>query len=378
MDKNIKVLHVVSGMNRGGVETYLMNILRSYNRELFEMDICYTGQTPGDYADEIRQLGNKLIPCRMHYDLVRFIPRFIHLLRKGKYDIIDGHDGDFAGPQVMSARWAGVAGRVASYHNVEGHCRRGGIRDVYVKGIRFMVDRYSNAITGCSKAALDAHHPGWDQNDKKVFEVCYYGIDYEKFATGGARGEIRSELGISEDCPVVGHVGRFYPPKNHFSLVDTAKLVIEKKPNTKFLLVGDGPLRPQIEEYVNSKGLAENFIFTGKRADIPRVLSAMDVFFFPSVDEGFGLVLLEAQAAGVAIVASSIAGVKEAIPQEYLDFLADPKDVETFSKLLLNLLNNPAKREVLTKKGRGFAKKFTMAISVEQFQNIYKKLLKPC
>jgi glycosyltransferase involved in cell wall biosynthesis len=241
--------------------------------------------------------------------------------------------------------------------------------------MRWLTEKYSNGITGCSKAVLDAYYPGWKARTDKCFRVCYYGIDCNKFAVSDDRVVVRKELGIDENAIVVGHVGRFCKSKNHKVIIDVAKIITQKDPNINFVLVGDGELKTEIEEYSESQGLAGKVIFTGKRSDIPRLLSSFDVFFFPSIDEGFSVVIMEVQAAGLAIVASSIAGLREAVAPEYLDFLVAPEDTISFSRLLLELIRNPEKRKILADRGKQFVLNFTMQASVERFQRVYMALL---
>jgi glycosyltransferase involved in cell wall biosynthesis len=116
---------------------------------------------------------------------------------------------------------------------------------------------------------------------------------------------VRAQLGIQPDAFVVGHAGRFAEVKNHRFLVEIAGRLCKLEPKAVFLLIGDGPLKPRIEELVRSRGLDKHFIFTGIRRDVPRLMKgAMDCFLLPSLYEGLPMVLLEAQAAGLRCVVS--------------------------------------------------------------------------
>ena len=136
-------------------------------------------------------------------------------------------------------------------------------------------------------------------------------IDPERFKFNErARQEIRSRYGIAEDDFVIGHVGRFYPQKNHEFLIDVFNEVHKQKSNAKLLLLGDGPLQEQIRQKTKSLGLVESVIFVGLQKDPAPFYSAMDVFVFPSLWEGLGIVLLEAQYNGLPCIVSG------AIPDE--------------------------------------------------------------
>jgi glycosyltransferase involved in cell wall biosynthesis len=122
---------------------------------------------------------------------------------------------------------------------------------------------------------------------------------------------LRAELGIARNSFVVGNVARFAKQKNHRFLVDIAEHLSRMEPNVVFMLVGEGPLKPEIEALVRERGLSANFIFLGAREDVPRLLlGAMDCFLLTSLHEGLGLVVWEAQAARLTCVISDL------IPEE--------------------------------------------------------------
>lgn len=129
----------------------------------------------------------------------------------------------------------------------------------------------------------------------------------EPFNRPVCRDAVRAEFGIPADAFVVGHAGRFTAAKNHIFLLDIASVVLEREPNTRFLLVGDGELRAAIQERAAQLGIADRLIFTGLRPDVPRLMrGAMDAFLLPSLYEGLPLVLMEAQAAGLPCVFADV------------------------------------------------------------------------
>jgi glycosyltransferase involved in cell wall biosynthesis len=141
--------------------------------------------------------------------------------------------------------------------------------------------------------------------------LCPLGIDLHPFTLAIDSHALRAELGIAQNSFVVGHVGRFAAQKNHAFLVEVAERFARRNPTAVFLLVGDGPLKSEIEALVRERGLRANFMFLGVREDVQRLMmGAMDCFLFPSVHEGLGLVLWEAQAAGLTCV------VSDTIPEE--------------------------------------------------------------
>ncbi|MDQ6740622.1 MAG: glycosyltransferase [Actinomycetota bacterium] len=132
-------------------------------------------------------------------------------------------------------------------------------------------------------------------------------MDTTPFRQDVDRAALRSELGLPADAFVIGHVGRFVEEKNHAFLVQVVAEVARREPRTRLLLVGEGPLRPAVAQLVEQSGLAGRVVFAGLRSDVARLmLGAMDVFLFPSILEGLGLVLVEAQASGLPCIISSV------------------------------------------------------------------------
>ncbi len=139
---------------------------------------------------------------------------------------------------------------------------------------------------------------------KKCF-VIKNGIDFKIFENvTESKVEIRKSLGIPETCFLVGHIGRFSVQKNHKFLIDVFSKIKEKKDDAKLLMIGNGKLKNQIETLVKNKGLKNDVVILSNRTDIPRLLKAMDVFIFPSLFEGLGIVLVEAQVSKIRCIIS--------------------------------------------------------------------------
>ena len=178
-------------------------------------------------------------------------------------------------------------------------------------GLHVYVDRFCYKLFNVRTLALN-------QEMKEKADLLFHldntlvlrnGIDIESYSNQ-PRIELRQDFGIPVDCFVLGHVGRFNKVKNHTKIIDVFKEIKKSKPLSKLLLVGDGEEMGRIREKVNSYSLSDDVIFTGSRNDVPQMMAMMDCFIFPSLYEGLGIVLLEAQAAGLKCV------VADTVPQE--------------------------------------------------------------
>lgn len=305
-----RVLHVIGRMDRAGAETLLMHVLRNIDREAFQMDVVVHTAEPGAYDDEIRSLGVGVLPCLSPSRPRSYTRNLARIMReRGPYDIVHSHIHHFSGLVLLVAYQVGIAGRVV-------HSHRGRVpeaatsipRRVYLNLARRLIERYATAgIAVSAGAAEDLFGSGWESDRR--WRILRLGIDLRPFENPADCSTVRAELGIPEDAFVIGHVGRLAPEKNHELLVRIAAQTARTEPRTWLVMVGDGPLRPDVERFVAAAGLGDRVTFAGVRSDTARLmLGAVDVVVHPSFYEGLPLALVEAQAAGVPCVISDVIG----------------------------------------------------------------------
>lgn len=308
----IRILHIVGGMNRGGIETWLMHMLRNIDSKRFHMDFMVHTREQCAYDEEITSLGSRILPCMHPSSPWTYARNFRQVLHGfGPYHIVHSHVHHYSGYVLCVASRAGVPVRIAHSHNDTAtiEAASGLLRSFYRSLMGWCIQRYGTIGLACSNKAATALFGPFD-GQGWPWMTFPYAIDLTPFAVWTDPSGVRAELGIPDDALVLGHVGRFDHQKNHMFMVDIARELVKRTPNMVLLLVGDGPLRSVIEERVAEAGLTERVVMTGVRSDVPRLMSAMDVFVFPSLFEGLGLVLVEAQAAGLPCV------VADVIPEE--------------------------------------------------------------
>jgi glycosyltransferase involved in cell wall biosynthesis len=314
----IRVLHILGGMNRGGVETWLMHILRHTDGERFQMDFMVHTARPCSYDNEVRALGGRILPC-LHpnrpWDYARNFRRTV--AGYGPYDIVHSHVHHYSGYTLRLAQRAGIPIRIAHSHNDAStqDISPSPLRWIYLRTTERFIRCYATIGLAASGKAAEALF-GWEWQRNSFCRLLYYGIDLAPFRAQ-ADPSVRAVLQLPPDAFVIVHVGRFDQQKNHGFLLEIFRRVADADSGSRLVLIGDGPLRPAIEQRVAELGLAGRVVFAGIRADVPRVLvGAANVFVMPSLHEGLPLAGLEAQAAGLPCVfADSITAELDVVPQ---------------------------------------------------------------
>lgn len=298
MNMPIRILHVVTYMGRGGLETMLMNYYRNLDRHKIQFDFLTHRDFEADYDKEIKELGGKI------YHLPRLNPfsrAYLRLLDQffkehKEYKIVHSHLDCMAGIPLKYAKRNGVPVRIAHAHNSNQ------VKDKkYLLKLCFKhnITRYANYLFACSK---EAGKWMFSTNDYSVLNNAIDAKEYEYNET--IRKKIRTEFAIETSTFVCGHVGRFSIQKNHNFLIDVFAEIVRQHADSKLLLVGEGELKESIQEKCRKLNLSHKVIFTGLRDDVPDLLQAMDLFLFPSLFEGLGIAAIEAQAAGLPCLIS--------------------------------------------------------------------------
>jgi glycosyltransferase involved in cell wall biosynthesis len=360
-------------MNRGGAETWLMHVFRSIDRRRYQLDFLVHTEAAGAYDAEIAALGGRVVDCPPPANPVRYARTFRRLLReRGPYDIVHSHLHHFSGFVLKLARSEGVSARIAHSHldSAADDSSAPIGRRAYFAVARRWIDRCATAGLACSEAAGAAlFGAGWRQDPR--WSVLHCGIDLVPFAETPDRAALRQELGIPASAFVVGHVGRFFEQKNHEFIVDIAQSLVARAQDVRILLVGDGPLRPAIEEKVRAAGLSEFVVFAGVRADIPRLMvGAIDVMVFPSRYEGLALVLIEAQAAGLPSVCSDVISDETKVVDTLIQRLSLQESPDSWAEAIVAQRGRPRVARLEARR-RIERSPFNIRESVRQLEHFY-------
>lgn len=299
----VRVLCVMSTLDRGGAESMVMSLFRKIDRKKVMFDFIKHTNRKGAFEYEIESLGGRIYeaPRYKGYNHIQYIAWWRSFLKNHpEYKIIHGHYFTISAVYFSEAH---KANRITVGHSHSTEAPREQIRRpvVHIIGNIYInqIEKYSDYCMACSKVAGN-----W-LFKKKQFMVLNNAIEANKFRADSVIGRrIREEFDLG-DSFVVGNVSRFSIPKNPNGILEIFRLIHEKRPNSKLLWVGDGPLRKEVEEKANEWGISGDIIFTGVRGDVNWLLQAMDVFILPSYYEGLPVAAVEAQAAGVPTYCSS-------------------------------------------------------------------------
>ncbi|MES5927964.1 glycosyltransferase family 1 protein [Bacillus cereus group sp. MG9] len=309
LERPKRVLHIVSAMDRGGAEALLMNVYRNIDRKKVQFDFVSHKSEECDYDKEIIALGGKIyrISSLGQAGPLSYIKELVKVMSSNQYVAAHAHTDYQGGFVAVAAKIAGIKIRVCHSHSNNWPIGSGMKGKVLLFFLRTLIAYAGTNYCACS---VEAARFLFNENigNTKV-KIVKNAIDTNQFVNVDIQdsNKVREEFNIPVGAKVIGHIGRFSESKNHIFMLKVCKEVLKSDSKFMLVLVGDGPLQDSIELEAKSLGIYEKIRFLGVRKDIPRIIRMFDVFLFPSLFEGFGIVALEAQCAGVpCVVANTI------------------------------------------------------------------------
>ncbi|HHT9112847.1 MAG TPA: glycosyltransferase family 4 protein [Candidatus Wunengus sp. YC65] len=382
--EKIRVLHVITRLERGGAPAVLLEVLRRCDKRQFEHHIA-TGLALEPEKDMIafaRDMGFQVfvIPALIR-DIHPFLDiyallRLYFLILRGRYDIVHCHTskGGFIGR--LAARLANVKCIIYSPHGdiFEGYF--GKIKTRFFIWLERFSARFTDKIITLTKSGIEPYiKAGIGQ--KSQFDYIYNGVDIESLRKRKVdRIQKRQELGIENEYFLIVTAGRLVPVKGQTYLISALAQVITKIPNIRLVFLGDGELRGELSGQVKTLGLEKQVLFLGMRSDVPEIISCGDLFVLPSVNEGFGVVLLEAMVMKCPIVATNVGGVPEVVLDGETGILVPSGDPVQLAEGIVRLLRDRALAAQMAESGYQRLKTcFDIRETVAKTENLYRELL---
>jgi glycosyltransferase involved in cell wall biosynthesis len=322
--QRIRVLHSVGHLLRGGIEMWLYQMLQKFDADRFEHHVLVRTDKEEPFTEAFREAGFRVLPCLNYSNPLKYRGNLRRVIEEnGPYDVLHVHGSNPNGLlALLFAKRLGIPATIVHSHNdltplLE---NRSLAYRTYVGstlwGLRTFADR---GFAASGRAAKSMFGPAW-KNDNR-WQLLYCGINFEPF-TEPLDPTFRRDLGIPDGAFVVGHVGRFHEQKNHEFVLRIMDEVLRKCPNAYLLLIGDGPLRGQIDSEVQKRDLGGCVKFVPDTLSVPKfMLNAMDCFVLPSRYEGLGLVAVEAQAAGLPCFLSDRVPGEAVVDSKLVKFL---------------------------------------------------------
>lgn len=309
----IRVLHIVTSMNIGGIENFIMTVYRNIDRTRVQFDFLKHRDSHDFYDDEIVAMGGRIycLPPINPLKQRLYDKAASHFFREHKetYKIVHSHINTFSAYPLRIARREGYKVLIAHAHATT---KTLDIKTPFRLYTKCIITKYITDAFACSAAAGK-----WLFKDFS-YEIIPNVIEANRFFyMESIKKDVRAELGIDNAAYIIGMVANFSAIKNHEYLVSIFSGILKEIPNSYLVFVGDGEMRSDIEDKVHRMGFDNRVVFLGQREDVPRLLQALDVFALPSITEGFSISALEAETVGVPCVLST--GI--------------PKDVKLFSEM---------------------------------------------
>jgi glycosyltransferase involved in cell wall biosynthesis len=363
----MRVLHISSPKTWRGGEQQLMYLVEELNKVgVWQMVMCPFNSSVHKYCLKNHINHVTYFKGFSANPMVAF--RVSHICKREKLDLIHVHDSHAHNFAVLST--------VLSNNNLPIVVSRR--VDFPIQGGPMSMFKYNHSriskILCVSAAIRDIMLPSIV--DKSKLEVVYSGVDLEKFENREEPPSLREELGISEDTLLVGNVAALAPHKDYPTFVRTAKRIIDSGAKVRFLAIGDGPSRKLVEQCIAELGMEEHVLLLGFRKDIIDILPQLDVFLITSETEGLGTSILDAQVAGVPVLATKAGGIVEIVQHDQNGLSADVADDEALARELMRYINDPALRKSMADAAKKSVIKFSKSETAKRTKEVYESILK--
>jgi len=381
--RRIKVLRIIARLNIGGPAIHTILLTAGLNNERFEPLLVtgVEGRREGNMLDLAAAKGVEpiIIPeLRRNVgpqDALVALLRLYHLIRRERPQIVHTHTTTAGLLGRLAAKLAGVPVILHTFH---GHVLRGYFGPLQSKALVWM-ERFLARLTDRIVTVSEGQRQelaGYGVAPLEKIVVVPLGFELEDLLSCEShRGELRRELGLGDDVRLIGIIARLVPIKNHRLFLQAAKLVAEAVPQARFLVVGDGELREELEAYAHELELDERVLFIGWRRDLPRLYADLDVVALTSINEGTPVSLIEAMAAGVPVVATAVGGVPDVVTDGETGYLVRSGDAKGLAEAIVELVGNPERAKAMGRAGRACVHRFGAYRLIEDIASLYEELL---
>ena len=366
----VGLLFALTSPVRGGVEEVVLALLQRLDPGEFRLALAAPQALLDSFAGELHGVSVDTEPVQADsWGRRREVARLSAFIGRVRPHVVNPHLFRSTLVAAPVAKWHGAT-VVETYHGREGW-RGSLLRGGFVPDR--VVSRFVDRVIAVSEAARSFLISGKGYAADKVV-VVPNGRDLSTFRPGAGRDAVRKELGLDRAVPLVGVVGRLEPQKGHAYLLEAWPSVLAEFPDARLLIVGDGSLRSRLQTRAHELAVADRIIFAGFRADVPRVLDALDILALPSLYEGMPLTAIEASAMARPVVATAVDGTPEVIREARTGRLVPPADPGALSRAIRGILRDPLGAERMGRAGRDFVlDRFALDRQVASTARVYRE-----
>lgn len=371
--ERVRILFALTSPARGGVEEVVLSLLRGLPQDEFESALAAPAALLHLLADDLRDLGVRTTAVAADgWSAPRKVAALASCIRRFRPHLVSPHLFRSTLVAAPLAKWLGVPRVVETYHGREAW-RRGLVKGSFV--VDRVVSRWVDRVIAVSEAARTflIHRKGIPA--EKVV-VVPNGRDLSVFKPGRERKEAREELGVGPGDPVIGVIGRLEEQKGHTYALEAFREVAAEFPGARLAFVGDGSLRRELQARACALGLRSQVLFMGFRADVPRLIDAIDLLALPSLYEGMPLTAIEGSAMAKPVVATWVDGTCEVVRNGVTGRLVPPANPAALAAAMLGILRNPMAARRMGEAGRQHVlARFDIGRQVEATAAVYRQVL---
>lgn len=371
----MRILYLIDAQG-GGAMTHVLDLAEGVIEANIQAEILFFTDGPSIGEANKRKIPFHIIK-KKGFGLV-FIAKLYRFLKINRFDILHTHtiNGNFYGR--IAGKLAGITYLLTTVHSHIIDELKGLKEPSLFDQFRYRIDLFFSRWTSTLVVVAESIRVRLIKERIPVekINVVENGVDINEFKPSPQIGlEVRKELCIPDGKKVIGIIGRMVPLKNHMLFLESAREVSKERQDVYFLIVGDGPLRDNIQKYAKSLEFGKRIIFTGWRSDINRIIPSLDILVLCSQVEGHNIVILEAMSCEKPVIGTDVRGIHSIIKNSENGILVPPGDPIGLAKTMLYLLNNPEKAEALGKAGRRYVKeKFSVDKMVSAYLHLYSNL----
>jgi glycosyltransferase involved in cell wall biosynthesis len=362
----LKILHIINGSDIGGAERLLLALLARHDRTAVDITVCNTFFSGGAFVEEARAAGHRVLELPASGATLATLPfRLVGALRRGEYDVVHGHLVHSSILSQFAARLAGHPRAILTRHYTEeGYAGKGPL----MRALDVRAARSAAHLIAVSDAVRE--HLMADGVPEHRITVIHNGIDLRELDAGLAAAERPAAQPLH-----FGTVGSLNARKGHATLL-RAFAQLPPQLDARLTIVGEGPERQALEALLAELGIGDRARLAGYRSDVTAFLKSLDVYVQPSIQESFGISVLEAMAARLPVVASRTGGIPEIVEDEVTGLLVEPGNAGELAAALVRIAGDAALRQRLVSAARARVESsFSIDAAARRYEELYRALV---